>query len=97
MNEKTFSWMTRSRRTIKSNEVKKILDFQENGLAIHLFVKKADGEGRDFYYLGEVYPKLNEVNQKKILDDKGNALPVVNIPMRLKKEVRSDIYEYLTL
>lgn len=95
LNEKTFSWMTRSRRTLNSNEVKKILNYQENGLAIHLFVKKADGEGRDFYYLGEAYPKLNEVMQKKISDNKGNELPVVNIPMRLEKEVRSDIYEYL--
>ncbi len=97
INEKTFSWMTRSRRTLENEEVKKILNYQNNDLKIYLFVKKADGEGKDFYYLGEVFPKINEVKLKKIIDDKGKELPVVNIPMRLKKEVQSDIYDYLTL
>ena len=90
-----FSWMTRSRLTIQSEEVQKILRCKQSGLKIHLFVKKADGEGKDFYYLGETEPMLNAVQQMTMQDDKGKSLSVVNIPMKLKNSVRDDVYEYI--
>jgi len=54
INPEVFHWYTRSRRTTKSEEVRKIIEAQEREIDIHLFVKKDDDEGGDFYYLGEV-------------------------------------------
>lgn len=91
----TFSWMTRSRLTLESKEVKEILMYDKQGIEIHLFVKKEDAEGKDFYYLGRVEPIRSAVKQLRMEDDRGRSLPVVNIPMRCFNQVREDIYEYL--
>ncbi|MDR0880176.1 MAG: DEAD/DEAH box helicase [Clostridioides sp.] len=90
----TFSWMTRNKRTIESKEVADILNSAQSGLKIHLFVKKTDGEGKDFYYIGQADPILDRVKETHI-KNKDKNLPIVNIPLRLRNEVREDIYEYL--
>jgi len=46
-----FSWMTRSRVSLDSDETQKLIHYRENGLKILLFIKKSDGEGSDFYYM----------------------------------------------
>lgn len=96
INKNTFSWMTKNNRTFESTDVKEILSYKENGLNIHLFVKKEDGEGKDFYYLGQVEPILGAEKETKIKDDKGKDLPIVNIHFKLKNTVQEDIYDYLT-
>lgn len=90
----TFSWMTRSRLTLDSPEVKQIIEAQESGLKIHLFTKKSDSEGGDFYYLGPVIPK--DWRETTIVDDNGKELPIVNFTLQLETTVKDDIYEYLT-
>ena len=57
--------------------------------------KKEDGEGKDFYYLGQVEPILGEEKETKIENDKGKELPIVNIHFRMKDTVQEDIYDYL--
>lgn len=89
-----FSWMTKNSRTINSKEVLDILNYEKNNLKIDLFVKKADGEGTDFYYLGELEPVHAEETKIKGKDNK--ELPIVNIQYKLKNAVREDIYDYLT-
>ena len=32
------------------------IDIQKTNLKIHLFIKKSDDEGKDFYYMGQVEP-----------------------------------------
>lgn len=93
----TFSWMTKNNRTFESKDVKEILNYKDNRLDIHLFVKKEDGEGRDFYYLGKVEPILEEAKETIITDDKGKELPIVNIHYKMQDLVQEDIYDYLTL
>lgn len=88
----TFSWMTRSRITLDSSEVVRILDPE---CRCHLFVKKDDDESSDFYYMGRAYPILPDVRQTTIMDDKGRELPIVNIPLRLRQPVPEDIYRYI--
>lgn len=90
----TFSWMTRSRLTIDSPEVQKIINAKETGIEVHLFAKKSDNEGGDFYYLGPVEPK--SWKQTTIQDDDGNELPIVNFLLQLETTVKDDIYEYFT-
>lgn len=94
INPQLFSWMTRSRVSLESAESQSIIHHKENGLKIYLFVKKSDGEGTDFYYMGQVEPV--SYRQTVIQNDNGDELPIMNFEMKLEHEVRSDIYEYFT-
>ncbi|MDD3417764.1 MAG: DUF3427 domain-containing protein [Lachnospiraceae bacterium] len=67
---------------------------KERELKILLFVKKSDGEGTDFYYMGQMEPV--EWNQTVISNDTGKQLPIMNFQMILKQSVREDIYDYIT-
>ncbi|GAB1476357.1 hypothetical protein MASR2M70_11910 [Bacillota bacterium] len=86
-----FSWMTRNRVTLESQEVKQIQNPSTRKL---LFVKKSDGEGSDFYYLGDLKPL--EYYQTEILNDKGANLPIVNIIFQMSDSVDEALYSYLT-
>ena len=89
--ETLFNWMTRSNRTLQSDEVVKILRAQSTGMKVPLFMKKSDSEGTDFYYLGQVDPVSADARQTTI---EGKA--VVGIPLKLKEPLSEEIYNYLT-
>ena len=94
INQQTFSWMTRNGVAIDSRESQEIINSEESGLKIVLFIKKSDGEGTDFYYMGEVNPV--DWRQTTIKNNKGRKLPIMNFLFKLKNSVREDIYEYFT-
>lgn len=93
VNPGLFSWMTRSNVKIDSAESQKLINYLENGLKIYLFVKKSDGEGSDFYYMGRVTPE--KWQQTTIKNDRGEELPIMNFLMRLENSVREDLYDYI--
>lgn len=89
---RVFSWMTRSRLTLSSPEVLKIVNAERDELDMRLFIKKSDGEGADFYYFGRVRPlEWRETTQA---DGKGGRLPIVNFRLELEHPARQDLYEY---
>ena len=92
INQQIFSWMTRSKVSMNSPEAQELIHYKENGLKIYLFIKKSDGEGTDFYYMGKVEPV--EWSETTIENDKGQKLPIMNFQMKLEHGVRNDIYEY---
>lgn len=87
----TFSWMTRNGVKLESKEPVVIMDFKTNHMRIPLFVKKSDGEGRDFYYMGDMEPIKAD---QQTIKAEGKALPIVNILFHLRTAVRQDIYGY---
>ena len=89
-----FSWMSKNNRSIKSPDVSQIINQKNNNLKIDLFVKKADADGTDFYYLGELEHIQHMETEIKNNDNK--LLPIVNIKFKLKNLVREDIFDYLT-
>ncbi len=91
---KIFSWMTRSRVTENSPEAQQIIHANENGLKMLLFLKKSDGEGTDFYYMGEVTPIRWQ--QTTIENDNNEPIPIMNFKLELKQEARKDIFDYFT-
>ena len=93
VDNQTFSWMTRSKVSLDSKEAQQIIASRDNGDKIFLFIKKSDGEGTDFYYMGEVVP--TDWRQTTIHNDRGEELPIVNFMLRLNTPVREDLYEYL--
>lgn len=86
--------MTRSKVSQNSPEAQELIHYKERGVKIYLFIKKSDGEGTDFYYMGKVTPV--EWKETTIENDKGQQLPIMNFQMKLEHGVRNDIYEYFT-
>jgi superfamily II DNA or RNA helicase len=94
VNNKEFDWMSKSNRSINSNDVQSILG-KKGAIRLPLFIKKNNDEGMDFYYMGEVRPELNQVEQTKMKDDNGNQIPVVKIRFNLENPVTANMYNYL--
>ena len=92
IDNKIFSWMTRSRISKESVEARKIIDYPNNGLKMYLFIKKSNGEGTDFYYMGRVRPIV--WRETTIMNDSGKELPIMNFQLELQNSVRDDIYDY---
>lgn len=86
-----FSWMTRARVRLNSDQVMRIMDAKTRKL---LFVKKSDAEGKDFYYLGDLSVAGNPT-ETTIKNDEGKELPIVNFKFLLDKPVDAKLYEYL--
>ena len=56
------------------------------------FIKKSDGEGTDFYYMGKA--ESIDAKQTTILNDNGETLPIVNFKLKLDHMAREDIVSY---
>ncbi|MGQ8867365.1 DUF3427 domain-containing protein [Myroides sp. TSA_177.3] len=89
INPSVFAWESRSRLKLESIEIKKILDSKR----ILLFVKKEDGEGTDFYYMGDVRIIEGSVKQSYMSD---SELPVVHFNFQLEQPVIEELYDYIT-
>jgi len=88
-------WFTRSNRTLESKEVQTIIEAETNQTDLHIFIKKDDDEGTEFYYLGEAHPDKSSVQQRKMLNNKGKELPVVEMELLLDNPVERQLYNYL--
>ena len=94
VNNSEFDWMSKSNRKIDSNDVQSILG--KNGpIRLPLFIKKNNDEGMDFYYMGEVRPELNKVEQTTMSNDNGKQISVVKIRFSLANPVIVSMYNYL--
>lgn len=91
-----LKWSTKSRRTLESEEVQTIIKADQLKIDLHLFVKRNDADGIEFYYLGKVHPGENSAYQATMLDKNGNSISVVHMNLVLEKSVESKLYRYLT-
>ncbi|WP_029089357.1 DUF3427 domain-containing protein [Brevibacterium album] len=91
LNESQVRWFTRSKRTLQSAEVKAIV---ENQVPLHLFAKKDDAEGTDFYYLGQA--TSSDPVQTKMRGEGGRELDVVTMTLSLRSAAEDALYQYLT-
>lgn len=82
-----MKWFTRSNRTLRSGEV---CDILADELPIHLFVRRDDTEGRDFYYLGLVHPSQPE---QTTMPHTGQ--PVVTMHLTLEQPLTEEFLGYL--
>jgi superfamily II DNA or RNA helicase len=90
-----FEWLSKSRRTLDSRDVKSIRNYK-NGLRMPLFIKKSNDEGTDFYYMGDVIPKENAFAQSSMPDDHGKNIDVVKVLFTIHPPVEENIYKYIT-
>lgn len=86
----TLHWYTRSRRTMDSDEVKAIVNHE---VSLHLFAKKDDAEGAEFFYLGRATP--THAVQTTMPNDQDEPLPVVEVRLHLDDAIQPSLYDYL--
>ncbi|MCX8483197.1 MAG: DUF3427 domain-containing protein, partial [Crocinitomicaceae bacterium] len=89
VNQSTFAWDSRSNRRVDSEEIKAVI----NSTRILLFVKKEDGEGTDFYFIGDVSIVPDSVKQGSMPD---TNLPVVHFKFHIQQPVIESLYQYIT-
>lgn len=94
LNTKHFQWFSKPRRNLESKDVSAIQGHNDI-LRLSLFVKKSNGEGNDFYYIGDVKPIDNSFKQTTILDDHGKSVGVVKVIFKLDYPVEDSLYSYL--
>ncbi|HFI0463019.1 TPA: DUF3427 domain-containing protein [Streptococcus suis] len=93
INEQVFHWYTRSRRNFQSREVSEILRHRDLGIDLHLFIKKEDAEGTEFYYLGPVDYQEGSAVETKMPNSKDD---VVTMNLELRQATSYTLYKYLT-
>ncbi|WP_046175964.1 DUF3427 domain-containing protein [Domibacillus indicus] len=96
INPELLKWFTRSKRTLQSEEVRKIIEAEANGIDIHIFMKKDNDEGTDFYYLGKALPDQETVEQASMQDKNQKEIPVVHMNMIMEQPIEHSLYHYLT-
>jgi hypothetical protein len=89
INQSTFAWESRSNRKLASDEIKDVI----NSNRILLFVKKEDGEGSDFYFMGDVSIIPGSIAQGTMPN---TNQPVVHFKFQLQQPVISSLYQYIT-
>lgn len=95
LNNLEFQWMSKSKRTLESADVKTIRNYH-NGLRIPLFIKKSNDEGTDFYFMGDVTPIDDSFEQSHMPTDDGKTVSVVKLVFKLEQPVEDHLYDYLT-
>ncbi|MBP3949399.1 DEAD/DEAH box helicase [Corynebacterium sp. Marseille-P3884] len=87
----TLHWFTRNRRTLKSNELQPIL----NGDAdLHLFAKREDAEGTEFYYLGQA--DSTNPQQTEMIGKNNKPVDVVTTDLKLRVPLPAELFGSLS-
>lgn len=89
--------LSKSNRTVASQDVIRLSNSNKDNVVIDLFVRKnKDDEGsKEFYYLGTM--QSNGVTESvKMKSDTGNDVNAVEIHYILDQPAREDIYDYIT-
>lgn len=89
LDPRSLIWYTRSRRTLDSNEVAAIV---KNDVDIHVFAKKDDAEGSDYYYLG--LATSTEPEQTTMKDGSGGDLSVVRMRLQFDDPIDAALFDY---
>ena len=93
LNNATLVAISKSGRSIKSEDVQNFLHAYERGIKVPLFVRKNkdDKVSKEFYFLG--YMNASGKTEEIIMP--GTTKSAVEIEWNLKVPVREDIYEYI--
>ncbi len=90
-----FQWMSKSNRSMKSNDVQKIKT-GKGSMRIPLFIKKHNDEGDEFYFLGDIEPIEDSFEELRMPAGNNKTVSVVKIQMAMKQPVDQMLYEYIT-
>ena len=95
IDEGQFQWMSKNQRYLSSPEIVQLRN-TESPSRLPLFVKKSNDEGLDFYYMGELEPIQDSLEEATIENDNNRLLPVVKVQFNVLPHVEMSIYKYIT-
>lgn len=95
INSSQFLWYSKPQRKL-SNSTLLAIKNHNNKLRLPFFMKKHNGEGSDFYYMGDILPVDNSFCETTIKNDNDKDVPVVKVILQLKHPVENLIYNYIT-
>ena len=86
--------ISKSKRTIESNDVVTAYNAEDLGVNMELFVRKNkdDNGSKEFYYLG----RMNTIGDPIPFTMEGSGLKAVELMYQLDTAVREDLFEYIT-
>lgn len=91
----TLTAISKSHRRISSDDVQNVINSEERGILIPLFVRKNkdDQTSKEFYFLGTI--RHNGHLQEFVMNDT-NGVTAVEIGYKLDTPVENNLYEYIT-
>ncbi len=94
VNQSTLIAISKSGRTVESDDVQNFLYARERGIDVHLFIRKNkdDKISKEFYYMGRMYATGKTVE----FCMPNTTKTAVEIEWTLDMPVRDDIYQYIT-
>ena len=79
---------------MSSKEIKEILKHRRDGTDLHIFVKRDNDEGRDFYYLGQA-DLIPGTEKEEVTKDKNQKdTNVVTMNLEFRNEIPKDVFDY---
>ena len=95
INNSEFEWVSKSKRTLNSPDVKAIINYG-TGLRLPLFIKKSNDEGVEFYYMGDVTPMEGSFIQTNMPNGDKKPVSIVKMIFAMNPPVEQSIFNYLT-
>lgn len=89
MDSQTFMWNSKIGNGPESKYMKEFI----SGETKRLFVKKSDGEGTDFYYMGTF--EIDNIKGTTKKNNKGVLQPICDVTLKMNESIREDIFDYL--
>lgn len=94
INESLLHWYSRSNLTTRSTEVQDIIHSVERKISLHIFVKREESEGTEFYYMGPADYNDGSADDHEI-GEFGNKAPVVTMDLSLHQAMTYQLFQYL--
>jgi superfamily II DNA or RNA helicase/HKD family nuclease len=95
INQSHLVYMSKSKRSLSSNDVLEIRNHKNSNMRIPFFAKKNDDEGLDFYYLGDL-TSLPDNFESTFMPSQNGQVSVVKMEFLIDKPVESNLYKYIT-
>lgn len=89
MDSQTFMWNSKIGNGPESKYMKEFT----SGETKRLFVKKSDGEGTDFCYMGTF--EIDNIKGTTKKNNKGVLQPICDVTLKMNESIREDIFDYL--
>lgn len=89
VNNQIFMWDSQIGKGPDSSYMRDVVEAPRK----HLFIKKSDAEGTDFYYMGQF--DIIEVKTDKKKDNNGKLRDISKVKLGMHDAVRADLLEYL--
>lgn len=89
MDSQTFMWNSKIGNGPESKYMKEFT----SGETKRFFVKKSDGEGTDFYYMGTF--EIDNIKGTTKKNNKRVLQPICDVTLKMNESIREDIFDYL--